>query len=77
MILFEIVCREIPFEDEEPANVGRLTVQGGRPDLEAVPPDCPDMMRDLMITCWAHDPKKRPDFEKICGVVTRVMQDYR
>lgn len=72
MILFEIVCREIPFEEEEPAAVGRLTVQGARPDLEAVPPDCPPPLRDLMITCWAHDPKKRPAFDSVCHVLEEV-----
>merc|ERR1719443_2852862 len=58
MILFEIICREIPFEEEEPAAVGRLAVQGARPDLEAVPPDCPAFLKDLMIICWAHEPTK-------------------
>jgi len=77
MILFEIICREIPFEDEEPANVGRLTVQGGRPDLEAVPPDCPPNLKELMITCWAHDPKKRPAFELILPVLSREYQAFR
>jgi len=72
MILFEIVCREIPFEEEEPAAVGRLTVQGARPDLEAVPPDCPDLLRDLMITCWAHDAKKRPAFDKVVPILEKV-----
>eukprot|EP00929_Paragymnodinium_shiwhaense_P067789 TRINITY_DN34085_c0_g1_i1.p1 TRINITY_DN34085_c0_g1~~TRINITY_DN34085_c0_g1_i1.p1 ORF type:complete len:341 (-),score=87.26 TRINITY_DN34085_c0_g1_i1:135-1157(-) len=65
MILFEIICREIPFEDEEPAAVGRLTVKGKRPDLEAVPPDCPEKLSDLMISCWAHQPQERPDFKNI------------
>lgn len=65
MILFEIICREIPFEEEEPAAVGRLTVQGSRPDMDAVPPDCPEDLRELMVQCWAHDPKKRPTFPEI------------
>lgn len=72
MILFEIICREIPFEEEEPAAVGRLTVQGARPDLEAVPPDCPEVLRDLMITCWAHDPSKRPSFDRIVPLLRAV-----
>lgn len=72
MILFEILCREIPFEEEEPANVGRLTVQGERPDLEAVPPDCPELLRDLMIGCWAHDPRKRPHFDEIMEYLGKV-----
>jgi serine/threonine protein kinase len=65
MILFEIICREIPFEDEEPCAVGRLTVQGQRPDMEAVPPDCPRELYDLMVGCWASDPKTRPAFDRI------------
>mmetsp|Transcript_16744 Transcript_16744/g.37754 ORF Transcript_16744/g.37754 Transcript_16744/m.37754 type:complete len:295 (-) Transcript_16744:90-974(-) len=73
MILFEIVCREIPFEEEEPAAVGRLTVQGARPDLEAVPPDCPELLRDIMIACWAQEPKKRPAFDKLVPILKQVV----
>jgi len=72
MILFEIICREIPFEEEEPANVGRLTVQGARPDMEAVPPDCPAILRDLMTTCWAADPPQRPPFTDIMQYLRQV-----
>jgi len=76
MILFEIICREVPFDTEEDvANVGKLTVQGVRPDLEAVPPDCPEILRDLMIFCWAHDPKKRPSFEMILPMLEQVKDE--
>jgi serine/threonine protein kinase len=66
MILFEIICREIPFEEEEPAAVGKLTIEGCRPDLDAVPPDCPEILRDLMIVAWDQDPQRRPSFSTIC-----------
>mmetsp|Transcript_15389 Transcript_15389/g.34912 ORF Transcript_15389/g.34912 Transcript_15389/m.34912 type:complete len:296 (+) Transcript_15389:85-972(+) len=72
MILFEIICREIPFEEEEPAQVGTLAAAGARPDLEALPPDCPGTLKDLMIVCWAHDPKKRPAFDAIVSVLDTV-----
>merc|ERR1712151_730948 len=62
MVMFEIICREIPFEEEEPAAVGRLVVSGHRPDLEAVPPDSPTGLDDLMVLCWAPDSKQRPSF---------------
>merc|ERR1712061_110855 len=65
MILFEIICREIPFEDEEPANVGRITQKGARPDLEAVPPDCPPVLQSLMIKCWDQSPEARPPFTDV------------
>lgn len=72
MILFEIICREIPFEEEEPAAVGRLTMQGCRPDLEAVPPDCPDLLKQLMICCWAAKSSKRPAFDQILATLDRI-----
>merc|ERR1719210_2693972 len=65
MILFEIICREIPFEDEEPANVGRITQKGYRPDLEAVPPDCPEVLHKLMVRCWDQVTDKRPPFTEV------------
>ena len=41
MVVYEIICREVPFEEEEPAEVGKYTLAGVRPDLQAVPPDAP------------------------------------
>lgn len=65
MIMFEIICREIPFEEEEPANVGNLILSGQRPDLDAVPPDCPKQMRNLMVAGWKPNPRERPPFRLI------------
>lgn len=28
MVTYEIVCREVPFEEEEPADVGKYTLAG-------------------------------------------------
>jgi serine/threonine protein kinase len=77
MILFEIVCREIPFEDAEPAEVGRFVLEGQRPDLEAIPPDCPDPLSNLMQHCWQAAADRRPTFDVVVSVVTSVMQLYR
>ena len=48
MVIYEIICREVPFEEEEPADVGKYTVAGVRPDLQAVPPECPMELVQLM-----------------------------
>eukprot|EP00928_Gymnodinium_smaydae_P001579 TRINITY_DN10576_c0_g1_i3.p2 TRINITY_DN10576_c0_g1~~TRINITY_DN10576_c0_g1_i3.p2 ORF type:complete len:313 (+),score=74.80 TRINITY_DN10576_c0_g1_i3:1078-2016(+) len=69
MVLFEIISREIPFEDENPARVGALTLAGKRPDLEAVPEDCPSILRELMIRCWDQDPAARPAFNEILETI--------
>eukprot|EP00930_Biecheleria_cincta_P055477 TRINITY_DN41797_c0_g1_i1.p1 TRINITY_DN41797_c0_g1~~TRINITY_DN41797_c0_g1_i1.p1 ORF type:complete len:287 (-),score=54.55 TRINITY_DN41797_c0_g1_i1:58-918(-) len=65
MVLFEILCREVPFEDEEPADVGKLTAAGERPDMEAVPPDADPTLLRVMEQCWAQDPKARPSFKAV------------
>jgi len=72
MVLFEILCREIPFEDKKPHQVCLLTVSGKRPDLEAVPPDCPRSLSQLMIRCWDHEPAARPSFAEVLDVLRQI-----
>lgn len=70
MVMFEIICREVPFEDaEDHEDLKNQIVSGQRPDLEAVPPDTPPLLRNLMIACWAADPDQRPDFRQICSTL--------
>lgn len=71
MVLFEIICREIPFEESEAVAVGKLITQGKRPDIEAVPPDCPKPLMDLMLQCWAQEPQDRPPFDVIVARLRR------
>lgn len=66
MVTFEVLCQEVPFEDYEPGDVLRVTMNRERPDLEAVPPSTPSSLVDLMVSCWAHEPANRPDFKQIC-----------
>jgi len=72
MVLFEFVCLEIPFEDLEPNDVLKATMNGERPDMEAVPPTMPKVLVDLMERCWAHNPEKRPSFNYICKTLHDV-----
>ncbi|CAJ1375827.1 unnamed protein product [Effrenium voratum] len=65
MVIYEIICREVPFEEEEPADVGKYTVAGIRPDMDAVPPDCPPELIAVMQACWAQDPSERPSFADV------------
>ena len=39
-------------QDSEAVTIGTLITRGERPDMEAVPPDCPEKLRDLMVQCW-------------------------
>lgn len=72
MILFEVLCQEIPFEDQNPAEIGHLAVKGCRPDLASVPEECPEILVKLMQTCWAGTPAKRPPFSEILPMLEQV-----
>jgi len=74
MVLYEVLCEEIPFEEFDPGDVFKRVVGGERPDLEAVPPDCPDSIKKLMVQCWVHRPELRPPFSDICPVVDEVQK---
>eukprot|EP00928_Gymnodinium_smaydae_P082838 TRINITY_DN66114_c0_g1_i1.p1 TRINITY_DN66114_c0_g1~~TRINITY_DN66114_c0_g1_i1.p1 ORF type:complete len:354 (-),score=59.67 TRINITY_DN66114_c0_g1_i1:54-1061(-) len=70
MVLFEIICLEIPFEEEEGADVIKIILGGGRPTLEAVPPDCPQELERLMIACWQQGPADRPSSADILKILS-------
>jgi len=72
MIMFEVICQEVPFEEEDPSTVVSMVGMGQRPDPEAIPPDCPGALRSLMEECWAHDPKSRPVFDVVLPRVKEV-----
>jgi len=72
MVLFEFICQEIPFEDLEPIDVLKSTSNGARPDMEAVPPNTPQELVDLMQQCWQHKPNDRPTFEYIMQVLAKI-----
>jgi len=65
MILYEIICQDVPFGNIKAPRLGLMIVRGKRPDMEMVPPDCPPFLRDLMVACWAQSPVERPDFDAI------------
>mmetsp|Transcript_17685 Transcript_17685/g.61967 ORF Transcript_17685/g.61967 Transcript_17685/m.61967 type:complete len:347 (-) Transcript_17685:283-1323(-) len=72
MVLFEIICREIPFEEAEGREAVGLVMQGVRPDMEAVPPDRPEKLEQLMVACWSHKAGQRPNFQEICNILKSV-----
>lgn len=73
MILYELICQEIPFGDiQNKQRLGLLVCQGGRPDLKAAPPDCPEAFLDLMVQCWDQDPVLRPDFIDISDMLAQI-----
>lgn len=65
MVLFEIICYEVPFQELGASEVSAAVCSGARPSLDAVPAECPVKLMELMVSCWTQDPRSRPDFTKI------------
>lgn len=65
MVLYEIFCRALPFEDVEPHHVRAHVLKGNMPDLELVPRDCPRSLKPLISACWAKEPSTRPSFTEV------------
>lgn len=72
MVLFEIICNEIPFEDLEFSAVFLAASRGCRPDLQAVPDRTPKDLVELMQQCWAGEPSERPSFEYISTALATI-----
>jgi len=70
MVLFEIICEDVPFGDLDGATVLRKTMDGDRPDWEEdIPPDSPPAIVLLMTRCWAHEAVERPSFMECLEVL--------
>ncbi|CAE8590363.1 unnamed protein product [Polarella glacialis] len=72
MCLFEIICRLVPWPEDEGSDIIEAVLSGERPDVTEVPPDCPAKLKDLMIACWAHDPTDRPTSREIIDILASV-----
>mmetsp|Transcript_105320 Transcript_105320/g.187208 ORF Transcript_105320/g.187208 Transcript_105320/m.187208 type:complete len:288 (-) Transcript_105320:154-1017(-) len=73
MVIYEIVCREVPFEEEDQNSVEMIVMNGLRPDMAAVPPETPAPLVKMMEDCWEQDPNLRPSFE----VVVPLLEDLK
>eukprot|EP00927_Polykrikos_kofoidii_P039463 TRINITY_DN33845_c0_g1_i1.p2 TRINITY_DN33845_c0_g1~~TRINITY_DN33845_c0_g1_i1.p2 ORF type:complete len:306 (+),score=51.34 TRINITY_DN33845_c0_g1_i1:126-1043(+) len=70
MVLYEIFCRAIPFDNVEPHQVRSLVMNGQLPDLELVPRDCPrSLLKAFIGMCWDKDPNARPSFGEVLQLV--------
>lgn len=65
MVLYEIICYQVPFHDFETGQALSAIKCGCRPRLESVPSDCPVKLMSLMILCWTQDQSARPSFTQV------------
>lgn len=75
IVLWEILTVSQAFEDIEddlPSFIHRVCEEGFRPDI---PEDCQPRIRDLLISCWNKNPKKRPTFSMIIHELDLILVD--
>jgi len=71
IVLFELLSRSIPFNEQTGAEVVRIIKAGKRPDVDEVPPDCPEGLIHLMVRCWVQEPSERPSFSQVIDSLER------
>jgi len=74
MVIYEVACRRIPFEADNPDQVALKVACGERPSFEQhlKPADAPDGLIALAQRCWDADPAKRPAFEEVATGFKRI-----
>lgn len=66
MVLYEIFTQEIPYSDiAEGFDIVSSIRNGERP---LIPQELPQYIKELIQSCWKHDPHDRPTFEVILQV---------
>eukprot|EP00922_Rhytidocystis_sp_ex-Travisia-forbesii_P022643 GHVS01033141.1.p1 GENE.GHVS01033141.1~~GHVS01033141.1.p1 ORF type:complete len:769 (-),score=275.73 GHVS01033141.1:115-2421(-) len=74
IVLYEILTCTVPYQDlsHSPVHIGMSVVNGNRPDIGCLPPDCPKPLRRLMEACWDPRAEHRPSFRSILAVLKEL-----
>jgi len=75
MVIFEVICRHVPFEKLQPIVVAKKIGSGERPSVtDHVKADAvPEGLVELMESCWAQEPQGRPTSREIATTLGRIM----
>lgn len=79
MVIYEVVCRHVPFETLDPTTVARALSKGERPFDRANewPAQAPAGLKELVQSCWAQDPNDRPTSSVVSQQVGRILEENR
>mmetsp|Transcript_111189 Transcript_111189/g.313779 ORF Transcript_111189/g.313779 Transcript_111189/m.313779 type:complete len:298 (+) Transcript_111189:51-944(+) len=81
ILMYEIICRAIPFEEvSDGMRLGLMVLSGRRPDVGLVPEDTPADLEDCMRKCWHEDPAQRLAFKEIHPILEsayKVVSAYK
>ncbi|CAI2347784.1 unnamed protein product [Caenorhabditis sp. 36 PRJEB53466] len=71
VVLWEILSREVPFENLSEFKIFTLITQSGI--TLAIPPSCPTPLQHLMKSCWKMTPKDRANMREIQNELNRIL----
>ncbi|XVF59583.1 hypothetical protein PTKIN_Ptkin07bG0287600 [Pterospermum kingtungense] len=69
IVLWELLTNKAPFKGRDNVTVAYATSKNVRPSVESLPRD----IISLLQSCWAEDPKIRPEFKEITGTLTNFL----
>ncbi|XP_041056556.1 mitogen-activated protein kinase kinase kinase 20-like isoform X1 [Carcharodon carcharias] len=75
VVLWEMLTREVPFKGLEGLQVAWLVVE--KNERLTIPKGCPASFAELLHQCWEMDPKRRPNFKQILGILEIMSHDSK
>lgn len=73
IVMYEIITREIPYKGLSHEIIKEKVLNlHERPDMDLIPPSCPQELKKLMTLCWRTDPHKRPSFSGIIDLLSFI-----
>ena len=70
VLLWTLASREKPWESMLPVQIIQAVKAGQRPPAPAE--TCPEGWRQLVLSCWAQTPHKRPAIDQVCEVLANI-----
>ncbi len=75
IVLYEIWTRaDTPYKDMNNQKVWMSVLAGYRLPQ---PPECPDAIYQIMLTCWSDQPNQRPTFQELAGSIRQLQTDLQ
>jgi len=73
VLMWELLTSEVPFHGLQGVQVAWAVVV--KEERLTIPSSCPQQFANLLQSCWRTDPKTRPDFKEIRGILERMCGD--
>ena len=74
VVMFELCFREIPFFGYEENIISAKIIKGERPQIRQQQLDRDGLggMAEVMLSCWAENPRERPDIDQLFSLLNSV-----